>query len=255
MSIRALIVDDEPIARKGIRRFLNAEHGVEIIGECSDGIEAVESIQALKPDLMLLDIQMPELDGFGVIEALQGKHVPVVIFITAFDEFALKAFSVHALDYLLKPLKQEQFHRAIERVRAILQFKQTEEFEKRLNTMLQYVSSQRKYLERLIIKSQKNIIVVHVRDVDWFEAYGDYIRVHCGNKTHLIKNTMNEIEKSLDPEVFVRTHRSTILQMNRVKELRPLSNGDYVITLNDGTKLSLSRTYSANVLEALQGVR
>ena len=255
MSIRALIVDDEPIARKGIRRFLHAEHGVEIIGECSDGIEAVESIQALKPDLMLLDIQMPELDGFGVIEALQGKHVPVVIFITAFDEFALKAFFVHALDYLLKPLKQEQFHRAIERVRAILHFHQTEEFEKRLNTMLQYVSSQRKYLERLIIKSQKNIIVVHVRGVDWFEAYGDYIRVHCGNKTHLIKNTMNEIEKSLDPEVFVRTHRSTILQMNRVKELRPLSNGDYVITLNDGTKLSLSRTYSAKVLEALQGVR
>jgi len=250
-----LIVDDEPIARKGIRRFLNAESDIEIIGECADGVEAVEMIQQQKPDLVLLDIQMPELDGFGVIEALEGKNIPVVIFITAFDEFALKAFSVHALDYLLKPLKQEQFHVALERAKAILGFKQKKQFEEQLNTMLKFVSSHRTYLERLIIKSNKSIIVLNVRDVDWFEAYGDYIRVHCNMKTHLIKNTMTELEKSLDPKMFVRVHRSTILQLNRVKELRPLSNGDYVVTLSDGANVSLSRTYSEKVLEALQGIR
>jgi two-component system LytT family response regulator len=255
MSVRTLIVDDEPIARKGIRRFLNAESDIEIIGECADGVEAVEMIQQQKPDLVLLDIQMPELDGFGVIEALEGKNIPVVIFITAFDEFALKAFSVHALDYLLKPLKQEQFHVALERAKAILGFKQKKQFEEQLNTMLKFVSSHRTYLERLIIKSNKSIIVLNVRDVDWFEAYGDYIRVHCNMKTHLIKNTMTELEKSLDPKMFVRVHRSTILQLNRVKELRPLSNGDYVVTLSDGANVSLSRTYSEKVLEALQGIR
>ncbi|MBI5216722.1 MAG: response regulator transcription factor [Ignavibacteriae bacterium] len=255
MFVRTLIVDDELIARKGVRRFLNAESDIEIIGECADGVEAVETIQSNKPDLVLLDIQMPELDGFGVIEALEGKIVPVIIFITAFDEFALKAFSVHALDYLLKPLRQEQLHHAVERAKSILQFKQTEKFREKLDTMLQYVSLQRKYLERLIIKSQKNIIVVHVRDVDWFEAYGDYIRVHCGTKTHLIRNTMNELEQRLDPGVFARIHRSTILQLNRVRELRPLSNGDFVVTLLDGVKVSLSRTYSEKVLEALQGIR
>ncbi len=253
MNIRVLIVDDEPLARKGIRRLLEKEPDIEIIGECSDGLEAVETINNEKPDIVFLDIQMPELDGFGVLEALELPQLPIIIFITAFDEFALKAFEVHALDYLLKPVKAEKFQHALQRARAVLHFKQTDQFQKQLESMLQYVSSKRQYLERLIVKDVKGIVIVYVSDVDWFEAYGDYIRIHEKGKKYLLRKTMNTLESGLNPENFARIHRSTIVQINRIKKLQPLNNGDYVIFLEDGTQLSLSRTYSKAFLEKIGG--
>ncbi len=253
MLLKVLIVDDEPIARKGIRRLLEKEPDIEIIGECSDGLEAVERINDKKPDIVFLDIQMPELDGFGVLEALEPSQIPVIIFITAFDEFALKAFEVHALDYLLKPVKAEKFQHAIQRARAILQFKQTDQLRKQLESMVNYVSAKKQYVERLIVKDVKGILIVPATDVDWFEAYGDYIRLHTKGKKHLIRKTMNEMDESLNPEFFARIHRSAIVQISRVKKLQPLNNGDYVTFLEDGTQLSLSRTYSKFFLEKIGG--
>jgi two-component system LytT family response regulator len=266
MSIRVLVTDDEPIARRRIRRFLRAESNVEVIGEASNGREAIEAIRQHNPDLVFLDVQMPDVDGFGVVQALGADQMPAVIFVTAYDEYALKAFEVNALDYLLKPFDAERFKSAFQRAREHIDRVTTAQAGRRLKTLLEQVLQDDKvdvntaahallgasgthaapkngYLDRLMVKSDGRVFFVKVADVDWFEASGNYVRVHVSKTSHLIRETMNGIEASLNPQMFARIHRAVIVNLDRIKELQPWFAGDYVVILRDGRQLKLSRTY------------
>ncbi|MCI0694078.1 LytTR family DNA-binding domain-containing protein [candidate division KSB1 bacterium] len=251
-KIRALIADDEPLARKGVQAMLKGEADVAIIGESADGLQTVAAIQEKSPDLVFLDVQMPGLDGFGVIEQVGVENVPVVIFVTAYDLHALRAFQVHAIDYLLKPLNAERFHIALGRARALLQQQQFAEVNEKLTSLLNTLRANRAYPERFIIKSLGSIEVVKVSDLDWIEAEGDYVRLHAQGKSHLLREKISALETQLDPAVFVRIHRSIIVRLDRIATLKPQNNGDHVVLLRDGRKLSLSRTYHDRVFTALK---
>ncbi len=249
MKIRTLLVDDEPLARRGLRNLLKAEPDIEIIGECGDGLQAVEDIAGKTPDLVLLDIQMPELDGFSVIETLGLERMPMFIFITAYDDFVLRAFRVHALDYLLKPVKAPLLQEALAHARTALAAHAHKPEEQRLAALLRDLSIAQRYAERLVVKERErerereSIVVLKVSEVQWFEGYGDYVRLHQNGKKHLLREKIGELEQRLDPKQFVRIHRSAIAKLDSVKTMTPLTNGDYNVTLNDGTRLTLSRTY------------
>ncbi len=249
MKIRTLIVDDEPLARERITRFLKKETDIELIGECSNGREAVARIRELKPDLVFLDIQIPELDGFEVLEELGISEMPAVVFVTAYDNYALKAFDFHALDYLLKPYDGERFSRAVERARTQILSGKSADIDQRLLSLLENLKSEQKYLERLMIKSQGRVFFLRAEEIDWIEAEGNYVRLHMGRESHLLRETMNHLASRLDPEKFLRIHRSTLVHIERIKELQPLFSGDYTVVLRDGTELTLSRTYRDNFLE------
>lgn len=249
MKIRTLLVDDEPLARRGLRRLLAAESDIEILGECGDGVQAVEEIARLRPDLVLLDIQMPELDGFGVIETLGLERMPRFIFITAYDDFALRAFRVHALDYLLKPVKESQLQEALARVRQTLA---TQNETPQLVALLRDLGAAQRYAERFVVKDKDGLLVLKTSDVQWFEAEGDYVRLHHHGKKHLLREKIGELEQRLDPKWFSRIHRSAIVKLDAIKTMTPLSNGDYSVTLVDGTRLTLSRTYREKFFAHLQ---
>lgn len=225
MKIRALIVDDEPLARERIRALLEAEPDIEIAGEAVNGRKAVEAIQKLKPALVFLDIQMPGLDGFQVIDAVGPVRMPAVIFITAYDQHAIKAFEVNALDYLLKPFDDDRFAAALRRARKDLS------------------GAGGGRPERLVIKSSGRITLLKSDEVDWIEATGNYVSLHAGAATHLMRETLAGLEAKLDPARFCRIHRSTIVNLDRIKELQPYFHGDYVLILKDGTRLTLKRGY------------
>ncbi|HVF28556.1 MAG TPA: LytTR family DNA-binding domain-containing protein [Pyrinomonadaceae bacterium] len=248
-KIRALIVDDEPLARERVKRFLAGEPDVEVIGECSDGIQTVAAIETLKPDLILLDIQIPEADGFAVIEKIGVEKLPPVIFITSYDQYALRAFDVHAVDYLLKPYNRERFQLALERVRAQLQNGQTDVLDERLRSLLESLKPEQKYLERLMIKSSGRVIFLRTEEIEWIEAEGNYLRIHAGREAYMLRETMNNLAAKLDPSKFARIHRSTLVQIERIKELQPMFGGDYVVILHNGTQLTLSRSYRDKLLE------
>jgi two-component system LytT family response regulator len=247
--IRTLIVDDEPLARKGLRSLLAPHGDFEIAGESSDGPEAVTHIRSLRPDLVFLDVQMPGLDGFGVVRAVGVEAMPAIIFVTAFDQHALDAFKVHAVDYLLKPIDREQLQFALLRVRSLL----AAPSHTQLTALLRSLPRHFEYLERILVKVSGKTLIVPVAEVDYLEADGDYIRVYVQGKYHLIREKMGKIESQLDPGCFVRVHRSTIVRVDRIKELKPLFNGDHVIVLRDGRQLSLSRTYRDHLLASLGG--
>ncbi len=250
--LRTLIVDDEPIARQGLRAMLSGEPGVEIVGECGDGLQAVTEIESKSPDLVLLDIQMPELDGFGVIETLRKNRLPVFIFITAYDEFALRAFEAHALDYLLKPVKAEAFRFALQRARALLQAEQSSGFEHKLAALLHDLPKRQRYLERFVIKSMGRVDLIKAVEVDWLEAEGDYVRLHHHGKRDLLRAKIGELEAQLNPRQFVRIHRSIIVRMEAIKTMQAATNGDYLVFLKNGPRLNLSRNYREQVLQRLQ---
>lgn len=246
MTIRALIVDDEPLARQRIRSLLRSESDIEVIGECANGQDAVAVVRAQRPDLLFLDVQMPHLDGFGVLESL-GRPLPVVIFITAHDRYALKAFEVHALDYLLKPFDRERFRKTLDRARAQVQ---GTDVNQRLLALLGDVQKSRaagvdgrKAGDRLAVKSGGRVYFVRFDEIDWIEAAGNYVRLHVGKDSHLLRETMNGLEERLDPDRFLRIHRSTIINLDRIRELQPAFHGDYMVFLRDGTELTLSRGY------------
>ncbi len=241
--IRTLIVDDEPLAREGIRQQLQSYPDVEIVGEGSDGIQAVEMIENAKPDLVFLDIQMPERDGFGVIEEIGPEHMPVVIFVTAYDEHALRAFEIHALDYLLKPLDPERFREALSRARNQLSLKQSSALSDKLLKLIEGMPARNPCLHRIAIKTAGKVFFVNALDVDWIQANGDYVMVHAQGKKHLIREKISDLQRKLDPHQFIRIHRSSIVNIDRIKDLEPLFYGDYSVNLNDGTKLTLSRSY------------
>jgi len=248
MKIRTIIVDDEPLARERLRKLLAQETDIELVAECSDGREAIKAIKKESPDLVFLDVQMPEVNGFGVIAALQSGAMPMIVFVTAYDKFALQAFEVHALDYLLKPFDRERFQKALERARGQLQKRPSHDLHARLSSLLDDVQvakekAEPKYLDRLAVKTEGRVVLLKTDDVDWIEAADNYVGLHIGNESHLHRETMSALETKLSPEKFLRISRSTMVNVERIKELQPLFHGDYVVILRNGTKLTLSRNY------------
>jgi two-component system LytT family response regulator len=252
-KIKAVIVDDERLARRRIRRMLAAHSSFEVAGECAGGREAVEFLEHNNVDVLFLDVQMPEMDGFGVIENIGPERVPVVVFVTAYDEHALRAFEVHALDYLMKPFDQARFSRTVERVKAQLEHVRNGRDDQKLAALLREMrgrgSSQH---ARFAIKTPGRVFFVRPDEIDWIEAADNYVCLHVGADTHLLRETMNSIEGRLDPERFARIHRSTIVNLDRIKELRPWFHGEYVVVLRDGSELTLSRSYRDKVLGVLK---
>jgi two-component system LytT family response regulator len=231
--VRVLVVDDEPLARRGLRAHLAKRADVAVVGECASGGAAVEAIRALAPELVLLDVQMPGVDGFGVIDAVGPEAMPVVVFVTAFDAHALRAFEAQALDYVLKPIDPARLARAVDRaVRRVA--------ERRSAGGPAEPSAAP---DRFLVRRGGRVVVVPVDDVDWIEADGDYARLHVGRERHLVRETMARLEATLDPRRFVRIHRSVIANVTRIAELRPHANREYVVVLRDGTRLKLSRSY------------
>src|ERR1044072_6468898 len=248
-KIKTLIVDDEPLARRNLRLLLAKDPQIEILDECRNGGEAVKAINALPPDLMFLDIQMPEMDGFDVRAQVGPEQIQAIIFVTAFDQYALKAFEVHALDYLLKPFDDERFARAIERAKSQIAASEIDKLSQRLLALLEDRKSERKgseeqqtYLTRLMIKTSTRMRLLRVIEISFIQADGNYAKLHAGRKTHLPREKMNDLEGRLDPARFVRIHRSIIVNLERIKEMHPHFNGDYVVVLEDGQQLRLSRT-------------
>jgi two-component system LytT family response regulator len=255
MPIRTAIVDDEPLARRSLRSLLKSHAEFEIVAECANGREATALINSQPIDLMFLDIQMPEVDGFQVLEKLDTERVPVIIFVTAFDEFAIKAFEVSATDYLLKPVDDRRFAQALTKAQAMLKHRCAGEVEDRLMALLDardpVVAATRPYSKRLLIRTNSRVAFLQVEDIDYIEADDYYSSIHVGTKTHLLREPIKELEVRLDPKEFVRIHRSAIVNIQRIKELRTLSSGGHAVHLLDGTVLKLSRSRWESVRLAL----
>ena len=252
--IKTLIVDDEPLARRNLRLLLEQDPQIEVLDECRNGREAVKAINTLSPDLIFLDIQMPEMDGFDVLARVGPEHIQAIIFVTAFDQYALKAFDVHALDYLLKPFDDERFAHALQRAKSQIEAREIDRLSKRLLALLEERESERRgarqqpdYLTRLMIKASGRVMLLKVEDVDFIEADGNYAKLHVGRKAHLLREKMNDLEGRLDPAKFVRIHRSVIVNLDRIKEMHPHFNGDYIVVLEDGRQLRLSRSRRENL--------
>ena len=248
---RVLIADDEPLARERLRTLLGGEDWVEVVAECQNGTEAVESIAKLQPDLVFLDVQMPGATGFQVIDAVGPARMPLVVFVTAFDKYALRAFDVHALDYLLKPFDRERFGQALARARHQLERRTNGDLERRLLELVQDLKSSSPRLERFVVKAGGRVFFVRADEIDWIEAAGNYVKLHVASDAHLFRETMNALEAQLDSEIFFRIHRSHIVNIERVKELQPWFNGEYVVFLKNGTRLTLSRGYREKLQERI----
>ena len=252
---RVLIVDDEPIARRHLRVYIEREDDLEIVGEASSGAEAVTEIRQRQPDLVFLDVQMPGLDGFGVIEHLLPGKLPAIVFVTAYDEYAVRAFRVEALDYLLKPFDDVRFAETLERARRHLRRPGLEALTERLEGLVRHTSNRQRPLERLAVKVRGESIVVKTDTIDWIEAQANYARLHCGGKSYLLRRSLTSLEEALDPFQFARIHRAAIVNADRIRRLVPWSHGDMRITLVDGTELSLSRRYRDRLERIVAGVR
>jgi two-component system LytT family response regulator len=243
MTLRALVVDDEPIARRRMRRLLRAIGGVEVIGECGDGAAAVAAVTALRPDVTFLDVQMPEVDGFEVVARLDRQPLPVVIFVTAFDRYALRAFEVHAVDYLMKPVAPGRLRTAVARAREWLARGE----QAGLAGLVRDTRERRRYVARLPVRSRGRVVMVDVDAIDWIQAADNYVTVHAGGQEYLLREALTTLERQLDPLRFVRIHRSAIVHLDRVAELRPASHGDFAVTLQSGAQLTLSRFWRDRV--------
>jgi len=265
LRAKVLIIDDEPHAREGIRIRLGEFPEVNIVGECSSGKEAVQTIIQLKPDIVFLDIQMPEMNGFEVLQNLTQDCMPV-IFVTAYDEYALKAFEHHALDYLLKPVNEERFRETLKYALTEVTHRSLEVYSNKLKSVVNeylkvldkepeveqvdYVSS-KNVLSRLMIKTKDQISIISVDEIDWIESAGDYVYIHSDRKKYLIRETLTSLEQKMDAQKFVRIHRSSIVNIDKIKSMRQNEHGDFDVYLNDGTKLKLSRTYRVNFQKAI----
>jgi two-component system LytT family response regulator len=259
-KIRTLIVDDEPLARRTIRDLLETDLEIEIIGECGSGSEAVNFMLKETPDLLFLDIQMPGMNGFEALSKIEHERIPAIIFVTAFDQYALKAFDVHALDYLLKPFSDERFWEALRQAKSQVEMREINRLSKGLLALLgeqaagETGAARRKgVLTRFMIKATGRVIFISASDVDWIAADDYYIKLHVGAKSHLLRMSMNELEEKLDPKKFLRIHRSTIVNFDRVKELHQNPNGEYIVVLKSGAELKLSRNRRERLEELLTG--
>ena len=262
-KIRAVVVDDEPLARQTLRMLLGRDPDIEVVAECADGFAAIEAVERLAPELLFLDIQMPELDGFEVLHALGSTRLPAIVFVTAYDRYAVRAFEVQALDYLLKPFDDARFARTLARAKEQVKQREVKDLSQRLIALLENhqpapaveqtaaQADARGYLTRLMIKSGGRIVFLKADEIDWIEAADYYVQLHAGLKAHLLRETMNELAARLDPEKFLRIHRSTIVNLERVKELHAGAGGEYTVILHDGTSLKLSRSRRAQIETAL----
>jgi two-component system LytT family response regulator len=243
-KIRVLVVDDEPLARSGLSDLLARDPELEVVGQCGDGRNAVEAIRNFKPDLVLLDIQMPEMDGFQVIQEVGADRMPATIFVTAYDQFAVRAFEVHALDYLLKPFDDQRFLAAVARSKQALRTQDVGQLSQRLIGLLAATraGAAPPFLTRLLVKNAGKVTFIRVDDIDWIEAADYYVRLHVARKSHLLRETMNTLEDQLDPARFFRVHRSAIVNLDRLVEIQPYFHGEHVLVLQDGSKLKLSRS-------------
>ena len=263
-ALSTIIVDDEPLARRGLRLRLAELPGVEVLAECQSGREAIAKISELEPDLVFLDIQMPGLDGFDVVHELQSDDMPLIVFVTAFDQYAIKAFDIHAVDYILKPVDETRLEEAVTLARERLEEAASEDQKQRLleviieltgksesaiEEMLQ--TGETSYADKLIIKDGADATLLPTREIDWVDAAGDYMCVHTNGETHVMRSTMKQLEAQLDPKVFRRIHRSTIVNLERVAKLSSHINGEFFLTLDCGACLKLSRTYKDSVAHLL----
>ncbi len=272
-KIRALIVDDETLAREALLVLLNDDSEMEVIGECRNGKEAVATIREQAPDVVFLDIQMPEMDGFQVIEEVGVKRMPVTIFVTAFDKHALRAFEAHALDYLLKPFDHDRFDSTLQRAKTYVRQRKLGEIGESLFAMMQDVklktgestsetqnrkpesAARQEPIDRVVIKSGGRIYFLKTEEIDWVESAGDYLSLHSNSQAHLIRETMGDFYAKLNPRKFIRIHRSTIVNIERIKDIRPLFKGEYVITLTSGKRLKSSRGYRHELQPLLDEAR
>ena len=236
-------MDDEPLARERVLSLLTGDPDIEIIGECGTGKEAIHAIKTDSPDLIFLDVQMPEGDGFEVLQSIDLHKMPIVIFVTAYDQYALRAFDVHALDYLLKPFDQSRFEKALVRAKSEVVLRNNTNVNQKLLSLLEHIESNKKHSDRILVKSAGRVFFLKFDEIDWIESAGNYVKLHVGPESHLLRETMNEMEKRLGSEKFVRIHRTTIVNVDCIKELQPWFNGDSIVILTNGTKLTASRGF------------
>ena len=249
--IRALIVDDEALARKFIRRMLKDDRDFEVIGECSNGKETAATIRKERPDVVFLDVQMPEMDGFAVLESIGIEQLPEIIFTTAYEQYAIRAFELHALYYLLKPFDQARFKDAIKYAKERFRSERQNDGRTQISALLDNIKSKPRYLERLVIKAGGRITFLRTDEISWIEADDKYVHLHTGKTRPMVRQTLSAMEAQLDPARFRRVHRSAIVNVERIAELQPLFSGEYSILLQDGTKLTLSRNYRDKLFELL----
>ncbi|MEO5961440.1 MAG: LytTR family DNA-binding domain-containing protein, partial [Opitutaceae bacterium] len=256
--VRVIVADDEPAARRGVKLLLEKDGGFEIVGEAASGAESAELIRRLKPDLVFLDVQMPDGNGFEALKKIDPTAMPAVVFVTAYDEYALRAFEVHAVDYLLKPYDDVRFATTLQRAKVEVRRRQAEPVDARLAQLLDYLQQDRgrakaeSSVERILVKSSGEIFFLKAEEIDWIEAEGDYMKFHVSGRSHLMRETMARLEVRLDPKRFIRIHRSTIVNIDRLRKLSPSFAGEYAVILNDGTKLKLSRGYHERIADLLK---
>ena len=259
MKIKTLVIDDEPLVRERLRTLLAGDEEIEVIGECGNGREAIAAITELRPQLIFLDVQMPELDGFAVVEKISVSQMPIIVFVTAFDQHAVRAFDAQAFDYLLKPIDSERFLKTLDRVKTQARLQTNENNQQKLAALLAGFAAERESLKRLVaadakpsrlmIQTAGRIIFLPIDEIDWIEPADNYVCLHTGGKSHLLRETMNGIEAKLNPQKFLRIQRSAIVNIERIKELYPLFRGAYEVVLQNGTRLKTSRGYHEKLLQ------
>ncbi len=255
--VRIVIADDERLARQKVRMLLESEPNVTVIAECQDGKQTVSAINCFHPDLLLLDIQMPDLDGFQVLNEIPAQEMPVVIFTSAYDQYAIRAFEAHALDYLLKPFDQERLHQALERARLELLNSENREVTHRIMELLSHIKSgaagaPQESQNRLVIKAKGRVIFLDMDDIDWVEAAANYVRLNVGKEAYLLRETISRTSERLNSDQFIRIHRSTIVNVKKIKELIPVNSGEYIVVLKSGKELSCSRGYRASLQNVIE---
>lgn len=252
MNFRTLIVDDEPLARKRVKQLLASAEEFQVIGEARNVAEAVSACLELRPDLVFLDVEMPDGSGFDALEKLSAENMPAIVFVTAYDQYTIRAFDVCAVDYLLKPFSEERFHQAAARVRERLSRAGDGDLNQQIKNLLSHLKTNRDFLDRLVIDHKDRLIVISVKEIDSVTAYGNYLKIRTGGKTYLLRETMNNLSQRLDPKIFLRIHRSTIVNAERIKELQPMFGGQYAVILKDGSEFVLSRNYRKEILSRFE---
>ena len=252
MKIRCLVVDDEPLGRDRIVSLLRAIPDAEVVGECENGAAAIQAIGEQAPDLLFLDVQMPEVDGFGVLASIPMPIAPAVIFVTGYDQYAMKAFEVHAQDYLLKPYDPDRFYMAYQHAAARIRADRSSDTNARLMAMLEDMEGRRPRRTRVPIRTAGRVFFLPVEEIDWLEAADNYVRIHASGEVHVVRQTLQRMEETLPPGSFVRIHRSAIVNVGRIREIQPWFGGEYVVLLREGTKLHTSRRYRAKLEELME---
>jgi two-component system LytT family response regulator len=253
--IRTIIADDEPLGRRKLRLLLSAEPGIRVVAECENGDQTVAALRECRPDLILLDIQMPGADGFQILESVPAEEMPMVIFTTAFDQYAIRAFESHVLDYLLKPFDQERLHAAMERARIQMVHRHDRELAARMLDILSHARAGHRIERRFAIRSRGRVVFLDVDEIDWVEAAANYVKLNSGKQSYLLRETIGRVSERLHPDQFVRIHRSTLVNVQKIRELQPCNSGEYMVILRNGKELSCSRSYKSGLHKLIKADR